>query len=217
MTVLSALQNIAVHPDIKYTLFYELKMAKYLRDIIYHGNEYEKDRAMYILWELCFDQEIDANISNDRQLVEYLRQLAENKEANPLSKYASGVLFQVKMGNQVRTEIGEARNIRLVSELNGRELSKRIGSELDKFNFNISSDEGKLDEVVEDSICLVVFLTGLLKYSPECRSEIEYALALKKQIIVVLIEDNYKPDGWYINFIIDIFNSSILTYIILLF
>jgi len=48
---------------------------------------------------------------------------------------------------------------------------------------------------VENASVVLVCMTKKYKESPNCRSEAEYTMALKKQFIPLILED-YKPDGW---------------------
>lgn len=196
-TVLKALQNVAAHPDVKPILYFDVKLAKYLREIIYYGNEYEKESAIYLLWEMCFDKLVADDVIKDKQLVEYLNKLAnESSKSTDLKTVSNGVLFQVKLATgklEILMEDKMPETVRLVWEKKSEELSTRVATELERLDFRVCSE---VRETVVSFACLVVFLTGKLKYTPECRSQIEYAIAMKTPIFAVIAESGYKSDGW---------------------
>ncbi|KAK3746536.1 hypothetical protein QZH41_007374 [Actinostola sp. cb2023] len=49
---------------------------------------------------------------------------------------------------------------------------------------------------VEDSAVVLVCVSQKYKESSNCRSEAEYAFQLKKDIVPLMMEGNYRPDGW---------------------
>ncbi|KXJ14094.1 hypothetical protein AC249_AIPGENE25222 [Exaiptasia diaphana] len=51
-------------------------------------------------------------------------------------------------------------------------------------------------KAVENSALVLVCISSKYKESPNCRSEAEYAFQLKKNIIPLMVEKNFKPSGW---------------------
>ena len=51
-------------------------------------------------------------------------------------------------------------------------------------------------KAVEDAAVVLVCVSQRYKESPNCRSEGEYAYQLNKDIIPLMIQRNYKADGW---------------------
>jgi len=51
-------------------------------------------------------------------------------------------------------------------------------------------------KAVESSHVFCMAMSRKYKESPNCRAEAEYAFNLRKPIIPVLVEANYRPDGW---------------------
>lgn len=181
-------------------------MSRYLREIIYQGNEYEKECAIYSLWNLCFDRRVAIHVRSDTELVDYLVKL-ENQHSiddiafGNLKSYSSGVLFQSKLlSTNVRLDLrgskDEPDKIRLVSA-SGHDLAlvDLVETRLKDSLFRLSN----ASRIDEDNLgCVVVFLTCSLKYCAESRSRIEFALALKKPIFCILAENGfiYEAHGW---------------------
>ena len=40
-------------------------------------------------------------------------------------------------------------------------------------------------------------MTEKYKQSPNCRAEAEYTFNLRKPLVPLILQANYKPDGWY--------------------
>ncbi|KAK7115728.1 hypothetical protein V1264_001547 [Littorina saxatilis] len=51
-------------------------------------------------------------------------------------------------------------------------------------------------EAVEGASAVLICMSQRYKDSPNCRTEAEYAFALQKPIVPLLLERGYKPDGW---------------------
>ncbi|KAJ8340432.1 hypothetical protein SKAU_G00350650 [Synaphobranchus kaupii] len=51
-------------------------------------------------------------------------------------------------------------------------------------------------EAVEKAYIVIICLSPKYKDSPNCRTEAEYTFQLRKEIIPLMMEQNYKPDGW---------------------
>ena len=51
-------------------------------------------------------------------------------------------------------------------------------------------------KAVENSSVVLVCVSERYKESPNCRSEAEYTYKLGKDIIPLMMQRNYKPDGW---------------------
>ncbi|KAK6960558.1 hypothetical protein BgiMline_035771 [Biomphalaria glabrata] len=51
-------------------------------------------------------------------------------------------------------------------------------------------------EAVEDANLVILAMSQLYKDSPNARAEAEYAFQLRKKIVPLIMQRNYKPDGW---------------------
>jgi TIR domain len=51
-------------------------------------------------------------------------------------------------------------------------------------------------DAVEKASAVIIFCSQKYRQSPNCRSEAEYAFKLRKQIIPVMTQEGYTPDGW---------------------
>ena len=51
-------------------------------------------------------------------------------------------------------------------------------------------------EAIEDSSVVLICLSERYKESPNCRAEAKYAFKKRKDIIPLMMQRNYRPDGW---------------------
>lgn len=70
--LLDSLYKIAINDNMKYTLYEEFDMKTTLKQIIMHGNEREKELATRLLYQMCFDSNVCAEMAEDNELVDYL-------------------------------------------------------------------------------------------------------------------------------------------------
>ena len=77
----------------------------------------------------------------------------------------------------------------------------KIRSKLEKEGYLIWTNEEesleKMSNAFENSVCVLVCMSEKYKQSSACRAEAEYAFQLGQPIIPLIMEKDYKPDGWY--------------------
>jgi hypothetical protein len=72
---LNVLYHFSVSDEIKYEIYEQCGMREYLRMIVYHGNQIEKQFALRLLWQLCFDQRVGKHVQEDSKLMNYIEKL----------------------------------------------------------------------------------------------------------------------------------------------
>ena len=95
VNLLKALYHLAVSDKLKYEIYYKNHMKKYLKVLILHGNEIEKEYTLKLLWQLCFDKQIGLDIIGDSDLFEYIGSLATTLGRKGLVKCVNGILWQL--------------------------------------------------------------------------------------------------------------------------
>ena len=55
--------------------------------------------------------------------------------------------------------------------------------------------EAAIDEI-DQSSCVLIFLTEMYKENPYCRLEFQYVVQSKKPFIPLILQKDFKPDGW---------------------
>lgn len=85
-----------------------------------------------------------------------------------------------------------------------KELCHRINDRLEKEGYSVWLDRDEMRgsivesmaEAVENSRCVLICMSSNYKSSTNCQAEAEYAFNRKSKIIPLMVEKDYKPDGW---------------------
>jgi len=80
----------------KYFLYENEHLRIALKQILYNGNEVEKEHVLRLIYKFCFDERVAKSISNDLNFYSFLLGLSNNKylgETNILTKYANSIMF----------------------------------------------------------------------------------------------------------------------------
>jgi hypothetical protein len=80
----------------KYFLYENEHFRIALKQILYNGNEVEKEHVLRLIYRFCFDERITKSIRNDLNFYSFLLGLSTNKylgEKNILTKYANSIIF----------------------------------------------------------------------------------------------------------------------------
>lgn len=244
----NALYHLACNDIIKYEIYETYKMSEHLRTIIDNGNQIEKEFALKMLWQLCFDERVADKVRRDENLHEKVEKLAQsrpkssvkittesknvaakknfnsNKISRNVVKNAEGILWLLEK----KTKLIEDRSRQLTSNNENssirkrqqkhimisynretRELCLRVKKELESMRFKVwidvenihGSSLESMARAVENSTCVLFCVTEKYKMSPYCRAEAEYTFSLGKPFVPLIMQENYKPDGWLGNFL----------------
>lgn len=102
----------------------------------------------------------------------------------PASKDAGHIMISYQWGNQkVILQIRDSL----------REQGFKVWMDVDNIH---GSTLQAMAEAVEGAAVVLMCMSQRYKESPNCRTEVEYAFARHKPIVPLLMEKDYKPDGW---------------------
>ncbi|KAI0233086.1 hypothetical protein LSAT2_016644 [Lamellibrachia satsuma] len=96
------------------------------------------------------------------------------------------------------------RRIMMSYQWDNKQLMRRIGDELKEAGFKVWMDvydmSGSTLEAmaaaVEEASMVLIAASTKYKDSASCRTEGEYAYNNRREIVPVIVEPDYKPDGW---------------------
>jgi len=74
-----------------------------------------------------------------------------------------------------------------------RKLGYRVWLDVEQMH---GSTMEAMANAVESSACVVTCISQKYKNSPNCRAEAEYTFNLRRSMIPLMMDKNYKPDGW---------------------
>uniref|UniRef100_A0A0B7AZE4 TIR domain-containing protein n=1 Tax=Arion vulgaris TaxID=1028688 RepID=A0A0B7AZE4_9EUPU len=183
------------------------------------GSEVEQETSAHLLWELSFDPENRIKIPQDINMMKTVKDLS--KQANKkIARSAQGVLLVIgmekdedklkakKKKKKKKSTLKESKESsgHVMISYNWSDQNKliEIRDELRKHSYSTWMDIDNISgstlqamaEAVEQADVVLICMSEKYKESPNCRSEAEYAFSLQKPIIPLLMQSEYKADGW---------------------
>ena len=79
--LIEAIYRLSVNDMLKMKLYKEMNLERLLKDVILFGNEYEKEKATKLLWQLCFNDGVMESVSEDFELIAYMNEFLSRKDS----------------------------------------------------------------------------------------------------------------------------------------
>ncbi|XP_041375407.1 uncharacterized protein LOC121388201 [Gigantopelta aegis] len=186
-----------------------------LSAIMKSGSDAEKKPAIECIWELSFNKENQKTILADKEVVNLLTDLSKSDQ-KVIAKAASGALWVLGAQERSKKKQEEAKKSKTSPEkkiadhimmsyawadqkkvIQVKEYLRRSGFHIwmDIDNMGGSTLQA-MAEAVEQSAVVLICMSDRYKQSQNCRNEAEYAFSMKKDIVPLLMERGYQPDGW---------------------
>ncbi|KAL9971693.1 hypothetical protein ACROYT_G017892 [Oculina patagonica] len=167
----------------------------------------EKASAVKALWMLAFDENNKKAITQEEGALDILRELQHSKDPD-VQKGAAGALWEIE-GKSARNQAEEAKevsgnHVMISYQWDSQEMLVEVKNKLQASGYRVWMDLEQMGgstleamaKAVEDASVVLVCVSERYKQSPNCRSEAEYAYQLRKDIIPLMMQRNYQPDGW---------------------
>lgn len=175
--------------------------------------------ALKALWHLSFDTTGQAKMKADSSFLDFLEKSCESKD-NEVRKSVRGIRWNLGIKDPVTapvsargpvTDIVDSskpkrakRHVMVSYCWNDQEIVVQLANELKASGFEVWIDVDQMHgstleamaSAVEDSCAVLCAISDSYKNSAACRTEGEYAYSLKKLVIPILVERNYKARGW---------------------
>ncbi|RNA35767.1 hypothetical protein BpHYR1_004506 [Brachionus plicatilis] len=187
-----------------------ISITESLLNLIYDGNDVEKQHAVQLLIQFCFDKEILFEIKKENELICFIQNLLSSKtiEYIQLEKACSSFLWILQQEDKLTTSNGTHVMISYNSAT--RELCLKIRDFLKSKNFDVwidiedinGSSCDSMAKAIEDSQLVLICITEKYRKSYACEGEAKYAYKLKKNIIPCIMEKGYHSVGGWLGFII---------------
>ena len=166
----------------------------------------EKASATRALWMLAFDDNNKEKVRQEEGAMDTLHQLQQSKNSE-VQKAAAGALWELegKTARQSSEKIESTGNHVMISyQWDSQEVLVEVKNRLQASGYRVWMDLEQMKgstleamaEAVENASVVLVCVSRRYKESQNCRSEATYAYDLKKDIIPLMMERNYKGDGW---------------------
>jgi len=201
------LSHLAINDNNKKTLG-QNGAIRVLTAILQTSNDDEETASgARALWMLAFDDTNKDEIRQHEGTLDTLRAL--HHSANPeVQKAAAGALWEIEgkkaRNNADKTEETTGNHVMISYQWDAQELLVEVKNKLQKSGYRVWMDLDHMGgstleamaKAVENAAVVLVCVSQRYKESPNCRSEAEYAYQLRKDIIPLMMQRNYKADGW---------------------
>jgi hypothetical protein len=184
--VLNGLYHLSVVDSIKSDIYFEHKMAEYLRVFISHGNSVEIENSLILLYQLCFDASIAQDVRKDKLFYDKIDELHasgktenikaiaggivwilnENLELDKTTEESEGKLRSKKKMKENTKEIAKSpkkrddgkkpKHIMISYNRESRDLCLKIKSELEKMNYTVWIDVENIHGSSLESMALAI-------------------------------------------------------------
>ena len=165
----------------------------------------EKASAVNALWVLTFDENNKKAITQDKETLDILRRLQQSDDPE-VQKAAAGALWELEGKTARNSEMTKAtgNHVMISYQWDSQEVLVEVKNRLQASGYRVWMDLEQMGgstleamaKAVENASVVLVCVSHQYKESPNCRSEAEYAYQLRKDIIPLMMQQNYKPDGW---------------------
>ena len=165
----------------------------------------EKASATRALWMLAFDDHNKEKVRQEEGAMDILHQLQQSKNSE-VQKAAAGALWEIegKTARHLERIESTGNHVMISYQWDSQEVLVEVKNRLQASGYRVWMDLEQMKgstleamaEAVENASVVLVCVSRRYKESQNCRSEATYAYDLKKDIIPLMMERNYKGDGW---------------------
>jgi hypothetical protein len=189
-------------------------MCTHLRAIIKHGNGLEREHALKLLCQLCFEPKNARDVADDHELCEFLNGLLkiasnscaeDDEQVMRVQNNVKKIFFVLNKKSETKQE-GEAnvasksavrdedKHVMISYNSKSREMCLKVKAELEAAGHSVwidvesiyGSSLEAMAEAIEKCKCVLVCITEKYKESNYCRLEAEYLMQQKKPFIPLL-------------------------------
>ena len=201
------LSHLAVNDNNKQILGCEGAIRVLTSTLQTSSDDEERASAAKALWMLAFDDSNKDIIREGDGTVDILRTLHHNQNAE-VQKAAAGALWEIE-GKTARdkadkTKEGSGNHVMISYQWDAQDVLVQVKNQLQANGYRVWMDLEQMGgstldamaKAVENAAVVLICVSQRYKESPNCRSEAEYAYQLRKDIIPLMMQKNYKADGW---------------------
>ncbi|XP_060072155.1 uncharacterized protein LOC132552028 [Ylistrum balloti] len=220
--LLDGLANLAKN-DLNKAIIMDKKAFPILKDIIIKGkSQEEKAEALKVIWELSFMGKNKQTFMGDKEFWKKIY-LLQSDSVEEVSKAAQGACFVITDGDlhgkapqgvksfrkpapivRKKEQQDEEQHIMISYNWADQKMLLRVRDRLQDVGYKVWMDVDNMEgdildamaRAVENAHIVLMCYSEKYKESKNCRTEAQYAYQVNKDIIPVLMQTRYKPDGW---------------------
>ncbi|CAM4761829.1 unnamed protein product [Rotaria magnacalcarata] len=161
-----------------------------------------------IIWALSFNKDIQQQLRSNAPFMSKLIQLAKQSENEQIRKTIDGILWNLEL-NHENHPIDDKHNKKVFDIMisyshKEKVVCKQIYNELIKAGYRVWIDFDQMHgnvmdamtQAIEQSNTVVICMSEQYRKSNYCRAEAQYAFQRERKIVPILLQKQYKPDGW---------------------
>lgn len=166
--------------------------------------------ALEILLALSFNNEACSILRKDLNFINHIRQLSSKTDSNRagIQRAAEGLLWKLE---EEEVAVAKSNNVNcckydiMISYSHkDQEICLQIHEQLVRDGYQVWVDRDCLRgptmigiaKAIENSEYVLICVSNAYKQSVYCQSEAHYAFERRCRLIPIIVEPNYKPDGW---------------------
>ena len=200
--LLPSIIRIAVNDKMKQKL-YEKNIVSLLEPLIENGNEKEKELSCELLCSLCLNPNALKTVKANKKLIQLLNAINSNTKTSTTTKEYCQQINGLLKNRLIKTIKKSDGHIMISYNHTYKEKCAKINEELEKKGFktwldvntSITDLHEAMATAVENASVILICYSFEYKISTNCRIEAQYAFSLEKPIIVLRMQEDYKPDG----------------------
>ncbi|CAF3986523.1 unnamed protein product [Rotaria sp. Silwood2] len=187
--------------------------------------------ALEILFALSFHELACSFLKQNENFMNHIRIFSSKTYSNQLrlQRAAEGLLWKLEKEDEAvakpTTLTSYKYDVMISYSHKDKEICLRIHQQLINDGFRVWIDNDCLRgstmvgiaNAIENSLCVMICMSNTYKQSVYCQSEAHYAFERRCRLIPIIVESNYRPDGWlgiivsgkiYVDFLINEFNLA---------
>ncbi|CAF0953160.1 unnamed protein product [Rotaria sordida] len=177
-----------------------------------------------IIWAFSFNQDIQQQLRSNSSFMSKLSQLSKECDNEQMSKMIHGILWNLEINHENRSTLeiknGKRFDIMISYSHKDKIICKQIYDELIKSSYRIWIDFDQMHgnvmdamaQAIEQSHTIIICMSEQYRKSNYCRAEAQYAFQQQRKIVPVLLQKQYKPDGWLLFLIGQLYYVDFIKY-----
>ncbi|CAM4984213.1 unnamed protein product [Rotaria socialis] len=161
-----------------------------------------------IIWAFSFNTDIRQQLRSNSPFICKLTQLSRQPDNEQMSKTIDGILWNLDINHENRsmTDKHNTKEFDIMISYSHKEkvLCKQIYEELIKAGYRVWIDFDQMHgnvmdamaQAIEQSNTVIMCMSEQYRKSNYCRAEAQYAFQRERKIVPILLQKQYKPDGW---------------------
>ncbi|CAF3669472.1 unnamed protein product [Rotaria socialis] len=164
--------------------------------------------AYDIIWAFSFNKDIQQQLRSNAPFMSKLAQLSRQPENEQMRKTIDGILWNLDINHENRSMADKhnTKEFDIMISYSHKEkvLCKQIYEELIKAGYRVWIDFDQMHgnvmdamaQAIEQSNTVIMCMSEQYRKSNYCRAEAQYAFQRERKIVPILLQKQYKPDGW---------------------